>query len=158
MFCENCGAALAEGVHFCPECGAPVTASGVQMQQMMEPQRQTGGETVVLPASDNGFSKALTLFIFADVGAVLGWIPYTCLIGLVFSAIARGMARRFVDAGYQIGGQNLTGKAKVSGIFAQIGRIVSLVGLIVSIVVCVFMLLFIALVIFGAVAKNSGLH
>ncbi len=158
MFCENCGAQLQENVKFCPECGAPVAASGVQMQQMTEPQRQTSGETVAAPASDNGFSKALTLFIFADVGAVLGWIPYTCLIGLVFSAIARGMARRFVNAGYQIGGQNLTGKAKVSGIFAQIGRIVSLVGLIVSIVVCVFTLLFIALFIFGIVTKNNGMY
>ena len=157
MFCQNCGSELNNTDKFCPNCGAPVE---VREAVVEEPVTEIVPEPAAPeePVSDNGFSKALTLFIFADVGAVLGWIPYTCLIGLVFSAIARGMARRFVNAGYQIGGQNLTGKAKVSGIFAQIGRIVSLVGLIVSIVVCVFMLLFIALIIFGAVAKNSGLH
>ena len=131
MYCQNCGNELNPGAKFCPVCGAKIEA---------------GPE----PVHDNGFSKALTILIFSIIGALFGLIPHVSLIGVVFSAIARGMVVRFRKAGFQIGGEGLVRKAKVSGILAKTGSIVSIVGLIVSIAALVlFIGMIVAAVTFG---------
>ena len=149
MYCMKCGTLLRDSDRFCPNCGATVVAPESTASLVRVPPVEKSGEEPVVEnaesAFDNGFSKALTLMIFALVGATFGSYPYTALIGVVFSAIARGMVGRFRSAGYQIGPQGLHRKARVSGIFAKVGNIVSIVGLIVSIVMFIVSLcLFIA--------------
>ena len=157
MYCMQCGTLISDSDKFCPNCGATVVAPEQEASLVPVPPVEKSGEEPVVenaaPAFDNGFSKALTLMIFALVGATFGSYPYTALIGVVFSAIARGMVGRFRSAGYQIGPQGLHRKAGVSGIFAKVGNIVSIVGLIVSIVMSIVSLcLFIAFLV--AVAQN----
>lgn len=158
MYCMQCGTLISDSDKFCPNCGATVVAPEQEASLVPVPPVEKSGEEPVVenaaPAFDNGFSKALTLMIFALVGATFGSYPYTALIGVVFSAIARGMVGRFRSAGYQIGPQGLHRKARVSGIFAKVGNIVSIVGLIVSIVMFIVSLcLFIAFLI-SAVSKK----
>lgn len=152
MYCMQCGTLISDSDRFCPNCGATVVAPESTASLVPVPPVEKSGEEPVVenaaPAFDNGFSKALTLMIFALVGATFGSYPYTALIGVVFSAIARGMVGRFRNAGYQIGPQGLHRKARVSGIFAKVGNIVSIVGLIVSIVMFIVSLcLFIAFLV-----------
>lgn len=158
MYCMKCGTLLNDSDRFCPNCGATVVAPESTASLVPVPPVEKSGEEPVVEnaesAFDNGFSKALTLMIFAIVGATFGSYPYTALIGVVFSAIARGMVGSFRSAGYQIGPQGLHRKARVSGIFAKVGNIVSIVGLIVSIVMFIVSLcLFIAFLI-SAVSKK----
>ena len=158
MYCMQCGTLISDSDKFCPTCGAAVAAPESTASLVSVPPVEKSGEEPVIenadPVFDNGFSKALTLMIFAIVGATFGSYPYTALIGLVFSAIARGMVGRFRSAGYQIGPQGLHRKARVSGIFAKVGNIVSIVGLIVSIVMFIVSLcIFIAFLV-AAVSKK----
>ena len=158
MYCMQCGTLISDSDKFCPNCGATVVAPEQEASLVPVPPVEKSGEEPVVenaaPAFDNGFSKALTLMIFALVGATFGSYPYTALIGVVFSAIARGMVGRFRSAGYQIGPQGLHRKARVSGIFAKVGNIVSIVGLIVSIVMFIVSLcIFIAFLV-AAVSKK----
>ena len=141
MYCMQCGTLISDSDKFCPNCGATVVAPEQEASLVPVPPVEKSGEEPVVenaaPAFDNGFSKALTLMIFALVGATFGSYPYTALIGVVFSAIARGMVGRFR-----------------SGIFAKVGNIVSIVGLIVSIVMFIVSLcLFIAFLV-AAVSKK----
>ncbi len=152
MYCMKCGTLLNDSDRFCPNCGATVVAPESTASLVPVPPVEKSGEEPVVEnaesAFDNGFSKALTLMIFAIVGATFGSYPYTALIGVVFSAIARGMVGSFRSAGYQIGPQGLHRKARVSGIFAKVGNIVSIIGLIVSIVMFIVSLcLFIAFLV-----------
>ena len=154
MFCQNCGSELNNTDKFCPNCGAPVE---VREAVFEEPVTKIVPEPAAPeePVSDNGFSKALTLMIFSIVGVAFGTNPYTSLLGIIFSAIARGMVRRFREAGYQIGPAGLAKKAKVSGIFAKVGSIVSIVGLILSIVMFVILIIIIAVLAITAAVKSG---
>ena len=158
MYCMQCGTLISDSDKFCPNCGATVVAPEQEASLVPVPPVEKSGEEPVVenaaPAFDNGFSKALTLMIFALVGATFGSYPYTALIGVVFSAIARGMVGRFRSAGYQIGPQGLHRKARVSGIFAKVGNIVSIVGLIVSIVMFIVSLCIFTAFLLSAVSKK----
>lgn len=158
MYCMKCGTLMSDSDRFCPNCGATVVAPESEASLVPVPPAEKSGEEPVVenaaPAFDNGFSKALTLMIFALVGATFGSYPYTALIGVVFSAIARGMVGRFRSAGYQIGPQGLHRKARVSGIFAKVGNIVSIVGLIVSIVMFIVSLCIFTAFLIAAVSKK----
>lgn len=158
MYCMKCGTLISDSDRFCPNCGATVVAPEQEASLVPVPPVEKSGEEPVVenaaPAFDNGFSKALTLMIFALVGATFGSYPYTALIGVVFSAIARGMVGRFRSAGYQIGPQGLHRKARVSGIFAKVGNIVSIVGLIVSIVMFIVSLCIFTAFLIAAVSKK----
>ena len=158
MYCMKCGTLLRDSDRFCPNCGATVVAPESTASLVPVPPVEKSGEEPVVEnaesAFDNGFSKALTLMIFALVGATFGSYPYTALIGVVFSAIARGMVGRFRSAGYQIGPQGLHRKARVSGIFAKVGNIVSIVGLIVSIVMFIVSLCIFTAFLIAAVSKK----
>lgn len=158
MYCMQCGTLISDSDKFCPNCGATVVTPEQEASLVPVPPVEKSGEEPVVenaaPAFDNGFSKALTLMIFALVGATFGSYPYTALIGVVFSAIARGMVGRFRSAGYQIGPQGLHRKARVSGIFAKVGNIVSIVGLIVSIVMFIVSLCIFTAFLISAVSKK----
>ncbi len=158
MYCLKCGTLLNDSDKFCPNCGATVVAPESTASLVPVPPAEKSGEEPVVenaaPAFDNGFSKALTLMIFALVGATFGSYPYTALIGVVFSAIARGMVGSFRNAGYQIGPQGLHRKARVSGIFAKVGNIVSIVGLIVSIVMFIVSLCIFTAFLISVVSKK----
>ncbi len=158
MYCMQCGNLISDSDKFCPNCGATVVAPESTASLVPVPPAEKSGEEPVVenaaPAFDNGFSKALTLMIFALVGATFGSYPYTALIGVVFSAIARGMVGRFRSAGYQIGPQGLHRKARVSGIFAKVGNIVSIVGLIVSIVMFIVSLCIFTAFLIAAVSRK----
>ena len=130
MYCMKCGTLISDSDKFCPNCGATVVAPEQEASLVPIPPVEKSGEEPVVenaaPAFDNGFSKALTLMIFALVRS----------------------------AGYQIGPQGLHRKARVSGIFAKVGNIVSIVGLIVSIVMFIVSLCIFTAFLIAAVSRK----
>ena len=158
MFCQHCGAKLEEGEKFCSNCGAPVSDEGAMnasVPQTPYTPVRANQTTYAEPVGDNGFSKALTIMILAILGLSFGVGFYTSSIGLVLSIIARAMVGSFKRDGYQIGGEGLSRKAKVSGNFAKAGNIVSIIGLIVSIVMLVIFVIY--AIILNYFFKNANI-
>ena len=99
MICSNCGAALSEGVTFCPNCGTAVnTASPAQPKTSVSP------------------SKVLT---FGILGLAFSEFD---ILGIIFSAIGLKNAKLFLAENGALFGQ-----AKVGRILAKVGLIVSIV-------------------------------
>ncbi len=134
MFCPNCGTQLPDSTKFCPNCGAqlaqaqpapqPEQAPAQPMPQPEPPStyqeyQQVPAQLVLATDEINGVTPS-NILLFGILGTALG---YTFgLIGLIFSLIGMNKAKQYTE-----GGGELTGKAKV-------GRILCIVGLILSIV------------------------
>ena len=107
MFCQNCGASLADGAKFCPECGARVgevsgtTSSDCQQQRAYTPYQQpnyagTGQTRFGIPApgfSDRANDPEILAFIAKSrkiggkIGFVVALLP---LIGFIVYASVTG--------------------------------------------------------------------
>jgi uncharacterized membrane protein len=86
-FCANCGAAVSEGVGFCPGCGKPVGAAA-------QPTAQTAGGPVSQPApavSAQPGSSALTSNVAGALAYALGFIT-----GIIFLVLEPYKHDRFV--------------------------------------------------------------
>lgn len=163
MFCHNCGTALEEGVKFCPNCGAPVAvAAAIEEPVVEEPTapepvynapeepvyqqpeapvyREPEPAAVVDPEMA---SRSNAILIFGIIGLVCSCSFYLSLLGIIFSAVARGKVKSFLASGGQ-----LSGKAKV-------GSILSKVGLILGIVLFV-LFVFWLIVMIATTAKDLG--
>lgn len=128
MFCTNCGNNIPDGSAACPVCGAPV-----QVQQPQQPQQPAYQQPAYQqpayqqppyqqpmyqqPAADDGSGSVLT---FGILGLALSWIP---VLGLIFSIIGLKKSGAFAAAH----GGTCFGKAKA-------GRILSIIGLVSSII------------------------
>ena len=123
--CEKCGAEVNEGAKFCESCGAPVAAPEETVVPVVaeEPAAQEAEVPVNTPEQNGAANGALA---FSIVGLVLA---SSGVLGIIFSAIARGKVKKAVAQGA------IGGKIKAA-------KILSLIGLIASILMTVFWVIF----------------
>ena len=128
MICTKCGATIPDGSTVCPTCGAAIEAAPVQAA----PQPVAAAGTVS-PA--NVLTWGILGLAFAGSG----------LLGLIFSIIGLKKGKLFLAENGSLFGQ------------AKVGRTLAKVGLILSIVMMIFWVIYIAVVgIFvGTVASNA---
>lgn len=179
MFCQNCGASLEDGAKFCPNCGTPVAASvrptvqptGTEprfektvYEQPAYEQPQAPvyehpmyeqpaapvyrePEATVVNEETNALGKAT--LIFGIIGLAFSLSFYMSFLGIIFSAIGRGKLKSYLASGGE-----LAGKAKVGGILSKL-------GLIFGIILTAFFVIWLFVIIIGAVNGNystSNVH
>ena len=121
--CVNCGAELQEGAKFCENCGARVEAAPVAAQPVYTEPVKVGNT----PEQESLCKSALTLSIVGAALAELG------LPGIIVSAIAKGKVKKATQGGA------VGGKLKAA-------RIISNIGLALSIVMTIFWAIYIFLI------------
>ncbi len=133
--CQNCGAELQQGAKFCENCGARVE---IVAPVVSEPVYTAPVKARNTPEQESLCKSALVMSI---VGAVLS---ETGIPGIIVSAIAKGKVKKAMKSGA------VGGKLKAA-------RIVSNIGLALSIVMTIFWLFYL-LVIGSAIffAVNEG--
>lgn len=138
MICKNCGAQIPDGSAFCTECGAPVQQEQpVQQEPVQQPQYTPVQQTYTAEPTPAVSGKPV--LICGILALALNSIPYVGWIaGLICAIIGMKKAKAYVAANGQ-----LTGAAKV-------GRILSIVGLVCSIVMAFVWLIVIIVAIIGA--------
>lgn len=128
--CNNCGAELKNGAKFCENCGAPAEAVQEPVREYVEEQTveyYTEAPVANTPEQD---SMAKSAMIMAIVGLALSELG---LPGIIVSAIAKGKVKKATAAGAT------GGKLKAA-------RILSTIGLILSIVMTIVWLLYIVII------------
>ena len=136
MICSNCGATIPDGSTFCTNCGTAVAQAAPAAAPAPQP------VYAAQPASTIKTVTATTVMVWGILGLAFS---ESGLLGLIFSIIGRKKAKTFLLENGQLFGQ------------AKVGGILSKVGLIVSIIMMVFWVIYIAVVgIFvGTVASNA---
>lgn len=134
MFCMNCGASLPDGSAFCPNCGSPAEQpqndnSTAYQQPVSSVQYNSGAANQASEVQD---SLAKSILVFGILSLALSQFG---IVGLIFAIITKSKLGRYIP---QYGSP--TGKAKV-------GKILSTVGLIASIVYAVVWTVYIILAI-----------
>lgn len=143
-FCSNCGSELRPGAKFCENCGAPAEVIAAPAEQVVYEQDRTVNETVVV---DNGEQNSLSksALIWSIVGLALSELGVP---GIIVSAIAKGKVKKAAAAGAT------GGKIKTA-------RILSKIGMIVSIVMTVFWFIYaivMGVAIVYAIKDSNGLE
>ncbi|GEM_PF-2906218 len=122
--CQNCGTELQDGAKFCENCGARVEVAAPVAAQPVYTEPVKVGNT---PEQESLCKSALVLSI---VGAALSELG---LPGIIVSAIAKGKVKKATQAGA------VGGKLKAA-------RIISNIGLALSIVMTIFWAIYIFLI------------
>lgn len=136
-FCSNCGSELKDGAKFCENCGAPVEIAQEPVREFVEEQTveyYTEAPVVNTPEQESMTKSALIMSIVGLALSELG-IP-----GIIISAIAKSKVKKATAAGA------IGGKLKAA-------RILSTIGMILSIVMTIVWLLYI--VVIGAAVAYS---
>lgn len=122
MICKNCGAEIADNTRFCQFCGSAIEAEAPAEEPIVPAAPEAAAPVQPMyaeePVKGPGLVWGLLGVIFADT-AILS------LLGLIFSIVGLSKANRYAANGYV-----LTGKDKA-------GKILSIIGLVLSIVVMV---------------------
>jgi len=151
-FCNNCGSELKEGARFCEQCGTPVQQAPQAPEQpaytYQEPVYQQPAYTyqqqytyqqpeVVTPApAQSGDAKGA--MIMSIIGLALSELG---IPGIILSAIAKGKVKKAEEAG-------------ATGGMVKVGKILSKIGMIVSIVMTAFWTLYFFIII-GVAASGA---
>ena len=137
MICNNCKAEIENGSEFCNHCGAPVTAG----EPVSERQPVTYNEQDIAAEAD--CPSPIKVLIFGIIGLALSF-DYT-IPGIILSAIGLKFANDYIAC---LGNTNT--KVKV-------GRILSIVGLIRSIVLTVLIFIYVGIILlfYGAMILTA---
>lgn len=140
MYCPKCGSLLEEGAKFCQNCGAKMESAEQNVSEPVQadtpvaeqPQRANDASAIEdsFEAQDLA-SSTLTMGILSLVFCEIS------LLGLIFAIICKFKAKKYAA---------LTGK--LSG-KANVGKILSTVGLVISIIMTVCLLMILCLIILG---------
>ena len=161
MNCNVCGTALPEGAHFCSACGAPVPVlpeltpdpegpKAAPLSDMPEPTAPLYAPTEPEPVyAQPVYAEPAQMIPQNEVDSVFNWglaglicSLFISILGIIFSAIAMGKAKRCLnDYGF------LPQQAKT-------GRTLGIIGLVIGIVSTVLGIL-LAFVLIGAMAYST---
>ena len=169
MFCNNCGNQVDDNAVVCPYCGVQLAANAApqqpqpaydqqnaqpqyqqpayqqpQYQQPVYQQPQYGAQAPMEDPQERAMSKSA--LIWGILGIAFASSFYLSILGIIFSAIGLSKAKKYVAAGYP-----LTGRAKV-------GRILSIIGLILAIVMTVIFVIYIIVAVIAAAAYSSSYY
>ena len=123
MFCGKCGQEVADGVAFCPNCGAPMTSTANTEQQAAAPVANGNMGTAGSNQDNNMILIGLILGIASIALGVLGGIMFG-IFGALFGCAA-GVAGLLLGINIKKTGDSKKGNA---------GFICSIVGLALSVV------------------------
>lgn len=140
MYCKNCGAEIADGAIFCPNCGQAVQSEPQNFETpVYEPQQAVYGNPVEQKNLPNVLMWGILGLVFADTF-------FLSFLGIIFSAIAMSKAKLYTE----MTGQPLSKGGKVGGILAKI-------GLILGIVLTVFFVIWLIslIVLFSRISSNG---
>ncbi len=115
MYCNNCGTFIHDGVKFCPNCGACVTAS--------QPGPDCGASQYTAPSYNyNSGGNSSPVLVWGILGLAFACSFWLSFLGIIFSAIAKGKANNyFATYGYD------SKKATVGQKLATAGLIVGII-------------------------------
>lgn len=112
MICKNCGAEVADETKFCQNCGAMMESEPAPVYEAAPAEAPAGPGLV-----------------WGILGLAFGCTAILSFLGIIFSAIGIGKAKKYAKQGYP-----LTGKNKVGSILSKIGLPVSIVVLVLFII------------------------
>ena len=172
MICTKCGAEIPEGAKFCISCGTPAAAPAPQVEQPVyeapqapayeapqqpayeqppvyaaaapqqpqyqQPQYQQQPTYYAQPQPADAGVSGKPALTFGILGIIFACTFYFSFLGIIFSAIGLGKAKAFQAAAGQLYGP------------AKVGKILSVIGLIVGIILTV-----IAAIALIAIIANS---
>ena len=143
QFCTKCGGVVPEGSAFCPNCGEPVAQAAQPQPQYQQPvyqqpvyQQPVYQQPVYQQAANVGAQPNLLVF------GILSLI-FEVIVGIILGAVGRSKGKAYIAQGGQ-----LTGASKVGFILCKI-------GLIFSIIATVCFVIYMILLIAGAVTFNT---
>ena len=149
MYCKSCGNFLPDNAKYCPVCGK-INESVVSEENVKNAEYDylndivvpTGAETA--PEDPQKSEDAGSILKFAILGLAFGCTGLLSLLGLIFSYIARGKIKRFVEKYGETSGK------------ASVGKGLSIGGVIVSWFMLVFIVIYIALIVLTIIGTVSG--
>ncbi len=142
MYCKNCGAEIADGAGFCPNCG-----------QSVQPETQAPETPAYVPEQVVYGQPEQPTVVQENLPNVLMWgiigLAFSCsfglsFLGIIFSAIGMSKAKLYTK---------LTGMPVNKG--GKVGSILAKVGLIVGIVMTVVFIIWLIAIIAAAAAMSS---
>lgn len=146
MFCPNCGTEIREGISFCPNCGTSLVREEPPVYAEPDVQDQGQAQPVtVYEYTQNGYSQPTPVSAPQELPNVLLWgilgfvfadTFFLSFLGIIFSAIGLSKANLYT---------RLTGCPVNKG--GKVGRILSVVGLIIGIVMTVLFIIWLIVVI-----------
>lgn len=126
MFCEKCGATIADDAAFCSNCGAKVKENEPEVQDVVKTP-----ETKAL---------ATSVLTYGIISLILSWsIPF---VGVVVSYIGLKKSNEYKQLS-EIPGT----EANIGGIFSLIGFILGIISTVSAVITLVFVLLYIGFVL-----------
>ena len=111
MNCSNCGAIVPEGTKYCPNCGT---------EQAFEQPQYEGYEAQT--ATQPNVVSSTPVLVWGILGLAFACSFYFSILGIIFSGVAKKLAKKYV-ATYGV----LTGKARVGKNLATAGLIVGII-------------------------------
>ncbi len=140
MFCTHCGSPLTEGAKFCAACGAPISVA--QPQPTREPTPTPPPAPAPLPA---GTPTPTNVLVWGILGLTFACTMVFSLLGIIFSCVARGKARKYTESGALYSTQ------------VKVGRNLAKGGLIAGIILSVFFVLYILILVLVVMAATAGI-
>jgi len=130
MICKNCGTDVAEGFAYCTNCGAQLEAS--------QPAAAVSEPAVRQTAEDPGKTLGIVSLILGILSLVSGGFPAASVVGIILGNMAK---KKSAEAGFANGSAN-------------IGVILSIIGLVVFVIVVVATVALYSLGMIGAIASG----
>lgn len=152
-FCKNCGTELPVNAQACPNCGTPAEQPQYQQQpvqpQYQEPQyaqpvQQYQQAEPVQATVAGELPTPKSILIMGIIGLAISCMPLGSIAGIIISALGMKKSNAYANGGGVPCGMSIT------------GRILSRVGLIVSIVMTVFWAIWFTVVILAAATYHSS--
>lgn len=118
MYCERCGKEIEDNIRFCPHCGTS-TMKGVHNESVSK-----------VETRQNKNNRDVIAFVLGIITLALGVLPTYFTVIFAFALIATGIISICFGA-FEF----------KKSIFAKLGMIFGIIGLVVVIIYCIYMII-----------------